>query len=257
MKFLRACIIAFSMYSNIPMPHVRWEKEDMEYSFCFFPIIGIITGAVYVLWWKLAKLADFGPVFAAAVCTAIPVIITGGIHIDGFCDTTDALASHQERERKLEILKDSNVGAFAVIRVVLYFLLYFSVWYQAFSDSISPMVPAMIFVISRGFSGLAAVTWKNARGSGVLFQFVDSAAGRIVAVVLVLWILAASGVMIYIDAVLGTAAVLTAMAVFSHYYRMSRREFGGITGDLAGWFLVMCEFFSMLAVTIAGRVIAL
>ena len=254
MRLLRACIIAFSMYSNIPMPHVSWEKEDMEYSFCFFPFIGIVIGAVCILWWNFAKMIGFGAVFAAAVCTAIPVIITGGIHIDGFCDTTDALASHQERERKLEILKDSNVGAFAVIWVVIYFLLYFSIWHQAFSDNISPVVPALIFIMSRGFSGLAAVTWKNARGSGVLFQFVSNAAGKIVAAVLVLWILAASAVMIYIDAVLGAAAVLAAVAVFGYYFLMSRREFGGITGDLAGWFLVMCEFFSLLAVTVAGRV---
>ena len=257
MRFVRACVIAFSMYSNIPMPHVNWEKEDMEYSFCFFPLIGIVTGAVYLLWWNFAKSAGFSPAFAAAVCTAIPVVITGGIHIDGFCDTTDALASRQERARKLEILKDSNVGAFAVIWSIIYFLLYFAVWYQAFSDGISPAVPSLIFVISRGFSGLAAVSWKNARGSGVLFQFVSNAAGKIVAIVLVLWILAASGLMIYMDTVMGIVAVLAAAAVFGYYYLMSRRQFGGITGDLAGWFLVMCEFFSMLAVTVAGRVAGL
>ena len=257
MKLLRACIIAFSMYSRIPMPHVKWEEEDMQYSFCFFPAIGVLTGVVYIFWWLLAQSIGLQPVFAAAVCTAIPVLITGGIHVDGFCDTTDALASRQKRERKLEILKDSNVGAFAVIGCVIYFLLYFAVWHQVFCDNLSPMIPALIFVLSRALSGLAAVRWKNARGSGMLFQFTNSAAGTVVVVVLALWAIVASMGIVYMSPIVGGAAIAAAAVMFVYYRIMSYRQFGGITGDLAGWFLVMCEFICLLAVALAERVVLL
>ena len=53
-----------------------------------------------------------------------PIIITGGIHMDGFLDTQDALGSYQPRERRLEILKDSHAGAFAIISCAVYLMMY-------------------------------------------------------------------------------------------------------------------------------------
>ena len=58
----------------------------------------------------------------------MPVIITGGIHLDGFVDTMDAINSYQPIERKLEILKDSHIGAFALISCVTYFIISFGLW---------------------------------------------------------------------------------------------------------------------------------
>ena len=55
------------------------------------------------------------PFFLAVILTVIPVFVTGGIHVDGLLDTSDALSSWQERTRRLEILKDSHAGAFAII----------------------------------------------------------------------------------------------------------------------------------------------
>ena len=58
----------------------------------------------------------------------LPLLVTGGIHLDGFLDVADARSSHQSRARKLEILKDSHVGAFAVIAMGCYLLLYTALW---------------------------------------------------------------------------------------------------------------------------------
>ena len=49
MKFLEPMIIAFSMYSKIPMPRIEWNKENMKYTMCFFPLIGVVTGAIIYL----------------------------------------------------------------------------------------------------------------------------------------------------------------------------------------------------------------
>ena len=118
------------MYSKIPMPKPSWDDRDMEYVFCFFPLVGVAVGAVFLLWWKLALWLGLSAVMTAAGCVILPLLITGGIHLDGFCDTSDALASHQSRERKLEILKDSNIGAFALIDCAVYLLALFACWCQ-------------------------------------------------------------------------------------------------------------------------------
>ena len=122
--------VAFAMYSKIPMPMADWNKENMKYTFCFFPFIGAVIGAVSLGAAWLANYLGFNVTFLSVALTVLPVLITGGIHVDGLLDTADALSSWQERKRRLEILKDSNAGAFAVITAGVYFLC----WLGAYSE---------------------------------------------------------------------------------------------------------------------------
>ena len=117
--------VAFAMCSKIPMPEADWSRENMKYMLCFFPFIGVVIGGCSFLASRLGVYFDFTAVWIAVLLTLIPVWITGGIHVDGLLDTSDALSSWQERERRLEILKDSHAGAFAVITACVYFLLWF------------------------------------------------------------------------------------------------------------------------------------
>lgn len=121
MNVLKSFVIAMAMYSKIPMPKVEWEEKSMRYALCFFPVVGIVEGAVlYFIWRLFSHYLGMDGMLAAAVYTVLPVLITGGIHVDGFLDTMDALSSYQERTRKLEILKDSHTGAFAIIGAAVY-----------------------------------------------------------------------------------------------------------------------------------------
>lgn len=106
MKCLESLIVAFSMYSKIPMPQITWTKENMKNTLCYFPLIGAVIGALLWLWYWLCGIAGFGVMLQAAVAVLIQVLVTGGIHLDGFLDTSDALSSWQTAERRLEILKD-------------------------------------------------------------------------------------------------------------------------------------------------------
>lgn len=94
----------------------------------------------------------------------LPVLVTGGIHMDGFLDTTDALSSWQPREKKLEILKDSHAGAFAIIMGCSYFVLALGVWSEM--DLKVLPVAGLIFVVSRTLSSLALSTFPKANKSG-------------------------------------------------------------------------------------------
>ena len=100
MNLIRSFFIAFSMYSKIPMPRTDWTKESMRYAMCFFPVIGAVIGGLLYLWIYLTG-DSTGSLFRAAVAVLIPIIITGGIHLDGLLDTTDALSSYKSMEEKL------------------------------------------------------------------------------------------------------------------------------------------------------------
>ena len=112
------------MYSRIPMPRMDWTEERMRYALCFFPLIGAVIGAVEIATFALCEILGAGVLFRTCLLTAVPLLITGGIHMDGYLDVTDARHSYGEREKKLAILKDPHTGAFAIIGLGLYLLLY-------------------------------------------------------------------------------------------------------------------------------------
>ena len=70
-------VIAFSMYSKIPMPRVDWNEKNMKYAMCFFPLVGATEGLCVFLAGRLLFVCGFGKMFFAAVMTLLPVLITG------------------------------------------------------------------------------------------------------------------------------------------------------------------------------------
>lgn len=250
MKLLQSCVIAFAMYSKIPMPHVNWNKQNMKYAMCFFPLIGAVLGALLYLWAVLAGAMQIGVILRAAVCTLLPLLVTGGIHLDGFCDTTDALSSHQSTERKLEILSDPHIGAFGVMGCISYLLLSFALWAELAFTSKNLSVLAIGYVLSRSLSGFSVVSFRCAKGSGLVAAFSDGAQKKNVRITMLVFIFFCIGAMLIISPIIGGAVAATALLVFLYYRLMSYRVFGGITGDLAGHFLSLCEL-AMLAAAVA------
>lgn len=250
----RSLCIAVAMYSKLPAPRVEWDKKSLSWALCFFPVVGLVVGALLGLWLRLCGALGIGPFLRAAGALLLPVAVSGAIHLDGFCDTSDALGSHQPREKKLEILKDSHTGAFAIICCCLYLIFFFAVWCEVLPAGRVLFVLALGPVLSRSLSGLAACSWPNARGSGLLATFTQPMDGKRAQLVLVLWVLACCAGMLWLDLWTGSFAVIAALLSFLYYRAMSVRQFGGITGDLAGFFLQVCECAMVLAVVLAQRI---
>ena len=253
MSIINSFFIALSMYSRIPVPRVDWKKENMRYAMCFFPMIGVAIGAVmYLAGWLLDKVA-VGTLFRGVVFTLIPIIITGGIHMDGFMDTMDALGSWGDREKKLEILKDSHAGAFAILGMGCYLMWSVAVWNELPAEVLG--VCGVSFVLSRALSGFSVVTFPAARNSGLLKMFQDGAQKKVVRITMCLYVATAVIMMAVMDARAMTGAVAGAMIAFLYYVVVSRKQFGGVTGDLAGFFLETAELamFTGILVTCIGR----
>lgn len=253
MSIINSFFIALSMYSRIPVPRVNWEKENMRYAMCFFPMIGVVIGAVmYLAGWLLDK-TSVGGLFRGVVFTLIPIMITGGIHMDGFMDTMDALGSWGDREKKLEILKDSHAGAFAILGMGCYLMWSVAVWSELPAEVLR--VCGVSFVLSRALSGFSVVTFPAARNSGLLKMFQDGAQKKVVRITMCLYVAAAVIMMAVMNARAMTGAVTGVMIAFLYYIVVSRKQFGGVTGDLAGFFLETAELamFTGILVTCIGR----
>ena len=245
-------LISISMYSKIPVPSIDWDDKNMKYSMCFFPVVGMIEAAVMLLWHYISMKLGFGLIFTTSVYLLIPFVITGGIHLDGLLDASDALSSWQTRERRLEIMKDSNSGAFAVITCTCYFVFAFGIWSEMNFSCLK--VLAVGYVLSRSLSGMSVVAFKKARKTGLAVAFSSPAQKNVVKWTMVAFIIACGGLMVYLDLILGLTAFIAAFLVFGYHRYMSYKNFGGITGDLCGFFLQVCELMMALAVVVVYTV---
>ena len=253
MRMIRSLLIAFSTYSRIPVPQVEWTEENRRYSMCFFPLVGLVTGLVLWGWLALCDHFGFHLLLRGAGAALIPLAVTGGIHMDGFMDTVDALASWQPAEKRLEILKDSHTGAFAVMACAGYLLLSAALYSEA--DAAAGLRLVGVFILSRALSAWALAVLKGARQDGMLDDFSRVTRIRMVSVsgcvyalaCLLLWGLTG-----------GWTALLcagTAVLCFMGYRRMAYRQFGGVTGDLAGWFLQVTELALTAVIVIGGKLL--
>ncbi len=246
MIFLETLAVAFSMYSGIPMPQFEWKKENMRYAMAAFPLIGLVIGfAEYAVFW-ICEVLGIDPLLRGALLCLLPILLTGGIHLDGYCDTGDALASHKSPEEKQKILKDPHVGSFALIRLFSYLLFSFALWvtlpsYQAFEI-------LFIFCISRCLSGLSVCCFPPAKNSGLLYAFAEAADKKRVRRILILALLLCLFGEILVGQTEGLAACAAALLVFLYYGRTAKKEFGGLSGDLAGWFLQKCELWMLVGI---------
>lgn len=240
MNVIGGFVIACSMYSRIPMPVLQWTGKRMRYALCFFPFIGLVIAAAVAGSARLCGYLGANHLLYSCLGTLVPLLITGGIHLDGYLDVADARSSLQSQKRKLEILKDPHVGAFAVIHCAVYLILYLGIFGMLNQQSLIPL--GGIYVLSRAFSGWSVVSFPNARPDGTTQTFANGAAVPLVKVCMAGWTAAAVLWMTVTESlVLSLLLLATAGAVMFWYYRLSRSEFGGITGDLAGYFLQLCE----------------
>lgn len=250
---IKSLISAFSMYSRIPMPQIEWKEENRRYALCFFPFIGAVIGGMLLLWRFIADRFGFGDVVFGAVCTVIPIAVTGGIHLDGFCDVCDARASYAPKEKALEIMSDSHIGAFAAISLGVYLLLETAFFTEA-REFGTILVFACVFVMSRALSGIAAVTFKCAKKEGALQSFARPAHKNVTMAALMIILIVCFGAMIFISPVMGFGGIFGGLGTYGYYRYFSYKRFGGITGDLAGYFLQVCELASLICIVISEKI---
>ena len=123
--------MAWGNFSVVPSPRKVWDEKCKNWMIALMPVIGLLVGAlqfaVYSIFQMMYEKGVVGNhiVFQAAILTFLPFYLTGFIHLDGFMDTCDSLMSRREQPEMQRILKDSRVGAFAVICFVFMIILYF------------------------------------------------------------------------------------------------------------------------------------
>jgi adenosylcobinamide-GDP ribazoletransferase len=226
-------LIAVQFLTRLPLPfEVGYTPEAARASPRWYPGAGVLIGVITaVIYWSAALL--FPPLIAVLVSVAVGLVVTGGLHEDGFADACDGLGGMRPRERVLEIMRDSRIGTYGVLGLGL------MVGTKVAALAALPGVAVPFLLIAGHAASRASMLWVMAssdyvRGSGAASAVAGGIDQRAVQIGLVTTALAVVPLLF----VLPFVAVLTGLAglVAGHYLMRNRfeRRLGGYTGDCLG-----------------------
>ena len=213
--------MAWGMFCAIPCPRKVWDSEKYPRMLLSLPLIGLMLGLLWALAGLLAVKLGF---LGAALMAVLPALLSGFIHLDGYMDCADAVLSRRELEKRRAILKDSHVGAFAVIAFGLWLLLGFAAFASLDLEKALftlPFIPA----VCRGCSATAVLSF--AMGETMVF-----------AVLAVL-----------VGGVSGCAAVFGALGSWAAIHAL-RKDLQGMSGDISGCAITVGELCAVMALVI-------
>lgn len=233
-------ILALQLLTTLPFfkKQVDWDATRAKSAVAMFPVIGLIIGSLLGL--QLLVLTEWiavSPLILAVSLLCMAIVYSGGLHLDGWMDVCDAIFSRRDKERKLEIMQDSHVGAFAIIGIV--FLLGWKCIFMyellVHHDGLFAFVLLIPF-FSRLLIGLVLYFGKLARETGMAAAFKPHLTRAVLLVYgLLLLIIATVSALVSLKLVIYLAAILLLLLVLLLIVlKLSKQHFGGITGDVLG-----------------------
>lgn len=233
--YLHAYAMCQSMFCAVPFPGNVWDEKARDKMLLFLPVVGLEIGAIWMVLAWLCGILNL-PMFVKGLLLAVyPYLVTGFIHLDGYMDVTDAIKSYRSLERRREILKDSHVGAFSVIGIVLLVLAQFAFLASA-SENADHRILIFIPAVSRCCSALAVAGLKPMSTSQYATQKKEKS--HIAVLSSMVCVFAAAGFLLcgkYGFALLG------GLIGFGLALRKAYRSLGGMNGDISGYALSISE----------------
>ncbi|MFJ5556007.1 adenosylcobinamide-GDP ribazoletransferase [Streptomyces sp. NPDC093250] len=228
------------MLTVLPVRVTRWDRPAARAGMLCAPLAGLAVGAAAAAAGCLLLLLGAGAPLAAVATVAVPAALTRGLHLDGLADTADGLGSGKPAEDALRIMKQSDIGPFGVITLVLVLLAQAAALAQAYGDSwargaLAAVVSAVVARLALTLAARAGVPPARPEGLGAAVAGVVPSAGAVPVALAVAGAAAAGGAFLGAsDVVRAVAAVVLAVAAGELLLRTCVRRFGGVTGDVFG-----------------------
>lgn len=248
-KYYKGLLMAISMFTVIPLPRYEWDDEGGKNIMKFYPVIGLIVGFIWYGIYRLLTIIGASTMVIASIILIVPYIITGMLHLDGFMDVCDALLSRRNKEEKLRILKDPHTGAFAVISVIMLFIINFGGIYTIVDLNRNILGLIIIPIISRSLMGYLLLS-KESMKSSSLGAFFKQGTGKVDKIILIIGLIVSSIIMIVLFGIKGIISVIAMCTISIFLVNNACKEFDGMSGDSAGYGLVIAETIGVLALSL-------
>lgn len=243
MKIVKAFFMCLGMFSAIPCPYRPWDEDARGMMTACLPLVGAVIGA---LWYAFAVLGTLllPEMLCAAFIAALPFLLTGFMHLDGFMDSADALLSWRPLEQRQKILKDVHCGSFSVVAMVLLALGMFAAASDASAKDLRPLI--FIPAASRCLSAFCVTALKPI-GHSEYASLNRQIATPVSAIAMLLIAVAAGWIWI------GTSAAICIGATVLGYtlaMTWAVHTLKGVSGDLAGYSLCIGELCGLITLAV-------
>ncbi|WP_042356014.1 adenosylcobinamide-GDP ribazoletransferase [Bacillus rubiinfantis] len=232
MNWIRGFLIGLQFFTAIPISKsFPIDQAHLKRTIQVFPLIGLFQGMIYsFLLYKLVEYTPFSHVASAFLLWLATILVTGGIHLDGWIDASDAYFSYRDREKRLEIMKDPRTGAFGVLSIIVLLSCRFLFIYEitTYTHLSSFLLIAVIPFFGKIIMGTVLLTVPSAKQEGLAYLFQQAGTKNS------LWIYP-----LFIVAVLLLFPVTgwvfcAALCCYVFASWKVKSWFGGITGDILG-----------------------
>lgn len=235
--YFHAFAMCQSMFCAIPCPWKIWDEQARRKMLLFLPVVGLEIGLIWVILARICRLLALPALVTGSILAVYPYLVTGFLHLDGFMDVTDAVRSWRDLDRRREILKDSHVGSFAVINVVLLVLAQFALFSSAKEgDTANGLILLFVPAVSRCCSTLAVTGLKPMSTSQYASR--ETQSSHLIVTILLLCAFVAAGFLLcgkYGFALVGC------LAGYGLALRRGYRSLEGMNGDISGYALTLGE----------------
>lgn len=232
----QSILLCLQFFSAVPIrQQLPLTKKSVTTMYSLMPLLSLLTGSVAtIILFMNDYYFHFSNLLMAIILCISMLIVTGGIHMDGFIDTSDAFFSYQDTKKRLTILEDPHVGAFGVLAVVSMLIIKIGFLYEALERS----VPLYFFFVLPFIARLAMLyyfaTMTSARETGLAFYFEERTNKRTVLMMLFVYIIFLCLCAAYWQAGLIMMFIIVMMVYVTYYRHWSMKNFTGMTGDLLG-----------------------
>ena len=242
-KITNSFFIVLSFISIIPAYVPSWTAENLRYFCVMLPIVGVIFGAFWLMSFHvLGMLAGLSSLLRGFMMMILTLALTGGLHLDGLMDTSDAIFSRRDRETRLRILSDTHAGSFAVMACVITLMLKALLFSELFTQNISGYFLCLVPIYSRLGMAVLLNNLQFAKSNG-LAVILGSSRNKRDNIFLVIMFAALSIVSMKI------IPAMMILCVILHVI-ICVKIFGGITGDLLGAFVEASEVIMLFGTVI-------
>lgn len=236
--------------TRIPIPIDTGFDEDFHKSIIYFPVVGLVLGICYMLVARLG-LALFNPYITAVLVLASEVILTGGLHLDGLGDSFDGLYSYRDKERILEIMKDSRLGTNGLLAILIVFLLKLGFLNSLLEQNILWPILTMP-VVARSMQVIACYRTETPRERGMGNIFIGKVSTSYLMGVMMLMLGINLGSMYLMeDQILYVREIITLLIMAAGvkvFVRSVYKKIDGITGDILGCICELSELVYLMII---------
>ncbi|NEX78098.1 adenosylcobinamide-GDP ribazoletransferase [Bacillus thermocopriae] len=239
MSFIRGFLITVQFFTAIPInKEFPMDPEHLKKAVQAFPLLGLLQGIIYsLLLYCFVEFSPFTHLASAFILWLMTIFLTGGIHLDGWMDTSDAYFSYRDQEKRLSIMKDPRTGAFGVLSVIVLLSMRLFFIYEMTRNPMTStyLLIAAIPFFSKMVMGCLLLSVKSAKQEGLGYLFQKAADVKSLFIYLFYLVGFILLVILLIHEFVQTGIMLLA-AVISLYFwrRKSMKWFGGMTGDVLG-----------------------